>query len=62
MCAHLLIEIQTRYRYFAMPLLMIFAAYGCFCLFGGAGDLLRARTRKQKQTTTQEKINPEKNA
>ena len=61
MGAHLLIEIQTRYRYFAMPLLMIFAAYGCFCLFGGAGDLLHARIQKRKQATTQEKTNPENN-
>ncbi len=34
MAVHLLIEIQTRYRYFAMPFLMIFAAYGLFAIIG----------------------------
>lgn len=40
MGVHLLIEIQSRYRYFGMPLLMILAAYGVFCLLGGAGKVL----------------------
>lgn len=34
MGVHLFIEIQTRYRYFAMPFLMIFAAYGFFAIVG----------------------------
>ena len=37
MGVYLFIEIQTRYRYFAMPLLMIFAAYGVFAIIGSQG-------------------------
>jgi len=40
---HFFIEIQTRYRYYGMPFLMIFAAYGVFRLLGGAGSVLRRR-------------------
>ena len=46
MSVHLLIEIQTRYRYFGMPFLMIYAAFGVFFLLDGAERLTR---RKRKQ-------------
>ena len=46
MGVHLFIEIQSRYRYFGMPLLMILAAYGVFCLLG--------RTLKARQTLPSE--------
>lgn len=46
MGAHLFLEIQSRYRYFGMPLLMIYAAFGAFCLIGGAGGLLHRRRAK----------------
>jgi hypothetical protein len=50
MGVHLLIEIQTRYRYFGMPLFMILAAYGVFCLLGGAGKALHhARPNAQNK-------------
>jgi len=48
MGVHLLIEIQSRYRYFGMPLLMILAAYGVLCLLGGAGKVLH-RTQPNTQ-------------
>lgn len=41
--AHLLIEVQTRYRYFAMPLLFIFAGYALVRLFG-----MRRESRKKQ--------------
>ncbi len=44
MGVHLFIEIQTRYRYFAMPFLMIFAAYGFFAIVGS-----RRRTKHVPQ-------------
>ncbi len=47
---HLLIEIQSRYRYFGMPFLCIYAAFGIFCLLGGAGRLLH---RKKKNAPEQ---------
>jgi len=43
MGVHLLIEIQTRYRYLAMPFLMIFAAMGLMRLFGALGRLSRGK-------------------
>ena len=43
MGVHLFIEIQSRYRYFGMPLLMILAAYGVFCLLGMAGKTRRTQ-------------------
>jgi hypothetical protein len=50
MGVHLLIEIQSRYRYFGMPLLIILAAYGVFCLLGGAGKVLhRAQPNTQNK-------------
>jgi len=44
--AHFFLEIQTRYRYFGMPFLIIFAAFGVSCLLGGAGNLLRRKRAK----------------
>lgn len=49
MGAHLFLEIQTRYRYFGMPLLMIYAAFGVLCLIGGAGDALQRSKAKPKK-------------
>ena len=46
MGAHVLLEVQTRYRYFAMPLLIMFAAYGCLRLVDGIGKRLQTRGRK----------------
>jgi hypothetical protein len=44
---HFLIEIQTRYRYYGMPFLMIYAAYGVFRLAGGTGTALRRHKAKK---------------
>lgn len=56
MGAHLFLEIQTRYRYFGMPFLMIFAAYGIFCLLGGAGNVLHKKKKAaQKPPDNDEK-------
>ena len=46
MGVHLFIEIQSRYRYFAMPLLAIYAAFGVYSLLGGAGRILRRKKSK----------------
>ena len=46
MGAHVLLEVQTRYRYLAMPLLMMFAAYSCFRLIDGVVKRLQARRQK----------------
>ena len=52
MGVYLLIEIQTRYRYFAMPLLMIFAAYGLFAIVGAQSKKKQAKTCVNAGTTS----------
>lgn len=47
MGVHFFIEIQTRYRYYGMPFLMIFAAYGVFSLLE-CGRSARSRRRGEK--------------
>ena len=52
MGVHLLIEIQTRYRYFGMPLLMIFAAYGFFAIVGAQSKKKQAKACVNAGTTS----------
>lgn len=49
---HFFIEIQTRYRYYGMPFLMIFAAYGVFHLLESARGALSRQHRKKPQSVT----------
>ncbi|WP_156160072.1 hypothetical protein [Paenibacillus sp. E194] len=54
---HLVIEIQTRYRYFIMPAIMIIQGYSCYILLlkikkGGFLSTIKSRYNNFRQKTT----------